>query len=163
MFTSSAHTSTTGAHLPEYDHTQWAPMSWLFLLPALIALFAAALASGRAEVALPLLFGGASLALIAFTFRTLRTVDEGEWLAIRFGPIPLFRKRIRYDDIASAERDATKFIDGWGIHFAPGRGWTYNLWGFDCVRVAIKSGSTIRIGTDDPDALARFLNKKREP
>jgi hypothetical protein len=42
----------------------------------------------------------------------------------------------------------------------PGRGWTYNLWGFDCVRLTFKNGRTVRVGTDDPIGLAAFLQPK---
>ncbi len=31
----------------------------------------------------------------------------------------------------------SNWLDGWGIHYFPGRGIIYNLWGFDCVRVQI--------------------------
>jgi len=52
--------------------------------------------------------------------------------------------------------DRTRFIDGWGIHWIPWRGWTYNLWGFRCVRLK-HLGRTIRIGTDDPEGLRDYL------
>jgi len=112
------------------------------------------------EALLGMLSVASIIVLTAFSFRQLLVRDEGDVLALRFGPIPLFRKRIAYADIASAERDMTTVIDGWGIHWVPSRGWTYNLWGFDCVRVSLNNGRTIRIGTDDPEALARYLQKK---
>ena len=60
---------------------------------------------------------------------------EGDSLSIRFGPLPVLRKTIRYADITGVETGHTKVIDGWGIHYIPGRGWTYNLWGFGCVKL----------------------------
>jgi hypothetical protein len=37
-----------------------------------------------------------------------------------------------------------------------GRGWTYNLWGFDCVEFQYK-GRPCRIGTDDVQGLTDWL------
>jgi hypothetical protein len=98
-------------------------------------------------------------ALLAESLRYLTVRDEGDWLAIRFGPLPLFRKRIRYADVTAVEPDRTTFGDGWGIHWAPGRGWTYNLWGFDCVRLTL-GRKVIRVGSDDVDNLVDFLRAK---
>jgi hypothetical protein len=50
-------------------------------------------------------------------------------------------------------------MDGWGIHYVPFRGWTYNLWGFDCVVLQLGS-KTVRIGTDDADNLLAFLERQ---
>ncbi len=100
---------------------------------------------------------GTLFVIIAFSFRQLRIRDEGERLAIRFGPLPLFWKRFAYADLASVDRDKTRWIDGWGIHWIPLRGWTYNLWGFCCVRLTLRDGRTIRLGTDDPEGLVEFL------
>ena len=85
--------------------------------------------------------------------------DEGEWLALRYGPLPILRKRIRYAHITAVEPDRTKVIDGWGIHYIIGRGWTYNLWGFGCVKLTLGK-KVIRVGTDDVDNLAEFLKGK---
>ena len=50
-------------------------------------------------------------------------------------------------------------VIGWGIHYFPGRGWTYNIWGFACVKLTL-GRKIIRVGTDDADGLARFLGEK---
>jgi len=160
MIGSATQSTFAIAHQPEYEHTQWAPMCWIMLLPALAILFVVGMLSGDGNVVLPLFIAGTLVTAIAFSFRSLRVVDEGDVLAVRFGPLPLFRKRIPYDQVIAAERDQSAVIDGWGIHWVPGRGWTYNLWGFDCVRLTLTRGRTLRIGTDDPDGLARFLAKK---
>ena len=85
--------------------------------------------------------------------------DEGDRLALRFGPLPLLRKMIRYADITSVEIGRTKIIDGWGMHHVPGRGWTYNLWGFACVKLTL-GRKIIRVGTDDADELAKIIREK---
>lgn len=143
----------------EYDHCQNAPLYWLLVLPAIIVAAAAAL-TNKADDANVFLILSVVLAGFAFSFRWLRVRDEGDYLGVRFGPIPLFGKRFRYADISSAEPDRTSIVDGWGIHWVPGRGWTYNLWGFECVRLTLKNGRTVRVGTDDPSGLAAFLQQK---
>jgi hypothetical protein len=155
-----AESTFTLPHQPEYEHTQLAPLYWLMLAPVLVLVIVAVILGTDAAAVRGMLLVGGLIVLTAFSFRQLLVRDEGQVLALRFGPIPLFRKRIAYADIAAAERDRSTVMDGWGIHWVPGRGWTYNLWGFDCVRLALKSGRTIRVGTDDPEALARFLQKK---
>jgi hypothetical protein len=148
-------------HQPEYDHIQTAPVYLMVLLTA-IALFVGAVSVGREEPILTAVFlvSGIIVALIAFSFRHLRVRDEGEELTVRFGPLPIFRKRFAYSDIAAADRDKTTWSDGFGIHWVPQRGWTYNLWGFDCVRLTMRNGQTYRVGTDDSDALYAFLQEK---
>lgn len=145
---------------PEYDHIQYAPAYWLVLAPAFFLLWAAITLANNDQEAAALLAASAVLGLVAYSMHHLRVYDAGDALAVRFGPVPLFRKRVLYDRIAAVERDRSSVIDGWGIHWVPFRGWTYNLWGFDCVRLTLTNGRTVRIGTDDPEGLAQFLQEK---
>jgi hypothetical protein len=100
---------------------------------------------------------GLLIALLAPAFHYLAVVDEGDRLAIRFGPLPLFRRTVSYDDIERVEVGRTLLLDGWGIHYSVRGGWVWNLWGRDCVVVRLKSGAVLRVGTDDAPNLARFL------
>jgi hypothetical protein len=151
----------TFPHQPEYDHNQSAPIYWLVFLSAVVLLVVEIILRDDVPVMFPaFLTLGTMLAIFALSFRELRIRDEGDRLAIRFGPLPLFRKRVAYSELASVNRDRTSWVDGWGIHWIPLRGWTYNLWGFDCVRLTMRNGRTIRVGTDDPDRLVQFLQGK---
>ena len=85
-------------------------------------------------------------------------MDLGEVLAICFGPVPLFRRTVQYADIESVDVGRTLLLDGWGIHLSIRGGWVWNPWGRDCLVVRFKNGGTLRIGTDDAEELARFLN-----
>ncbi|WP_347243957.1 hypothetical protein [Thermogutta sp.] len=78
---------------------------------------------------------------------------------VQFGPIPLLRKRIPYEAITRVEKGRTSWLDGWGIHYRLGWGWTYNVWGFDCVRVFCGK-KVYNLGTDDPDGLLAFLQSQ---
>jgi hypothetical protein len=145
--------------VPEYDHTQWSMLYLLLLVPGAVLVVAAPFVESQTE-SLGLSLLGLFVGATAYSFRCLRVVDEGAALAVRYGTLPAFRKRIRYADIAESEKDRSSIIDGWGIHWVPGRGWTYNLWGYDCVRLTLKSGRTVRIGSDDPEGLVRFLESR---
>lgn len=143
----------------QYQHTQTAPLYWL-----LVAVAAGFLVAGWFVVELPvqviLMGSGGLMLLLAFGFRDLSVTDEGDRLLVSFGPLPIFRRRICYADVASAERSRTSVLDGWGIHLSPSGGWTWNLWGFDCVDVYFKSGRKLRIGTDDAAGLEAFLKRR---
>jgi hypothetical protein len=145
--------------LMNYSHTQRGPV-WFFLgLIGVLGLNGAWIARDHLPVAISLVAFGGLMLFLASCFATLTVRDEGDNLAIRYGPIPLFHKRIAYESITAAEPTRSALIDGWGIHYIPGRGWTFNLWGWSCVKLTV-NGSTIRIGSDDADNLAQFVQTK---
>jgi hypothetical protein len=141
-----------------YSHTQKAPLC-LILYGSALACFALAWIIGET----PGMFigGGVCLliVLLASAFHHLTVVDQGEVLAIRFGPVPLFRRTVRYANIEKVEVGRTLILDSWGIHFSIRGGWVWNLWGRNCLVVHLKKG-VLRIGTDDAENLARFLTGK---
>ena len=143
----------------QYDHTQKAP--WHYILYGMLAIvlpFFLAEANGPEDVIGISVVTAIGLFASAM-FQTMTVRDEGDHLSVRYGPLPVFVKNIRYSEIESVEPDRTKFIDGWGIHWVPGRGTTYNLWGFDCVKLEV-GNRVIRIGSDDVDNLVEFLRAK---
>lgn len=142
-----------------YDHTQKSPLYLCFLAAGLAFLVIPWFLPFPATAILIGEILAAILILLAFMTRNLRVCDEGSYLSIRFGPIGLASKRVAYARITSAEVGRSSIIDGWGIHFWPRRGWTYNIWGFSCVVVHVGT-QIIRIGTDDPEGLAAFLKSK---
>ena len=106
----------------QYQHTQYAPLHYLMWSIALGQAIAACLLVHRPIVALVLITSAAIVALFAACFMHLTIQDEGESLAIRFGPLPLFRKTIPYTDISDVAAGRSTLIDGWGIHYVPTRG-----------------------------------------
>jgi hypothetical protein len=142
-----------------YEITQHGRWHYLFFALSATMLAAAWVAREDRTVTWLLLGLAAVFLLCSLMFASLTIRDEGQWLALRFGPLPVFRKRFRYADITSAQPDRSKVIDGWGIHYIPGRGWTYNLWGFDCVRLSL-GRKVVRVGSDDVQNLAAMLAAK---
>ena len=146
----------------QYAHTQTAPL-YLIVAATGIAMFVGAWFVPEQVVQIILVASGVLMFLLATSLCHLRISDEGDDLLIGFGPLPLFRRRIQYSQIERIEQARSTILDGWGIHLSPSGGWTWNLWGFDCVDVWYKKGTKtkkVRIGTDDPAGLAAFLKER---
>ena len=141
-----------------YSHTQHGSLSILLYGCVLLCMVLAWSAKDTPGLYIA---GGAGvfLALVANAFHHLTVEDQDDRLAIRFGPLPLFRRTLRYADIDGVEVGRTLILDGWGIHYSIRGGWVWNLWGRDCVVVHLTKG-TLRIGTDDAENLAAFLRKR---
>ena len=143
-----------------YEHTQRGP--WRFLGYFLALVMVPVMWSASEEPMAVLLFGGVMVMTVVLCegFSRLTIRDDGDQLSVSFGPPPVWQTHVSYRDIESIEPDRSTFLDGWGVHWLPGRGTIYNVWGFDCVR--IKAGKrTLRLGTNDMDRLVAFLTAKR--
>lgn len=142
-----------------YANTQRAPLGAMLYTVGFVTMAVPCFFAAPMFAVVILVVAGLLILGTGFAFGHLTVCDDGESLTVRYGPLPLFRKSIRYGDMTAAQRDRTSIIDGWGIHYVPWRGWTYNLWGFECVKISLGK-RTIRVGTDDPDNLAEFLSTK---
>jgi len=141
-----------------YDHTQRGPIHLILLGLAAVLLVSAWLVhvpEGRTILAIV----AAVLAFFAFCFRSLRVRDAGDHLQLSYGPLPLFKKRLDYGRMRAVAPARSDVLDGGGIHFVPGRGWVFNLWGFDCVRIQLEGG-VVRVGSDDVPGLVAFLERR---
>ena len=141
---------------PAYSHTQ---RGWIQWIVAPIGLLQVALGLAVTEprpVGWLVMAVGASLIFLALCFSRLSIRERSDRLELVYGPIPLFRRSIPYGQIRSFERARSRLVDGWGIHWVPLRGWTWNLWGRDCVELEMTDGR-LRVGTDDPEGLTAHL------
>lgn len=144
-----------------YEHRQSAPLHLILLALAVGFLVLAWVLPGQPVVVIPVLAVTALTLVVAACFASLTIRDEGDCLAVRYGPLPLVSRRIPYAQIVGVETARSDWLDGWGAHWIPGRGWIYNLWGFDCVRLDL-GGKYIRLGTDDLEGLVQFLAERQE-
>ena len=131
-----------------YHHTQrdpWGLMCYGFT----VAFVVAALSLPVLALQITFLVTALFLLLLGASIGYLTVEDEGDRLAVRFGPFPLFRKRIPYDDIVEVNTGRTTFLDGW----------VWNICGYDCVVLRLKRGK-LKIGTDDAEGLAGFLRTR---
>jgi hypothetical protein len=88
-------------------------------------------------------------------FATLTTAVERSVLDVRFGPGPI-RRRIHLTEITDVRVVRNPWYYGWGIHWI-GRGWLWNVSGLRAVELELRNGRRFRIGSDEPEALARAL------
>lgn len=142
-----------------YTHTQKSPLSWLLLIFAIAILLVSPFVNSDVK-SLFLTYISASIFIVAgLCFHSLTIEDKGDHLLLRFGPLPLFKKSFHYAQFERIEPDRSIWIDGWGIHYIPGRGMIYNIWGFDCIKLIGKE-KTVRIGSNDLRNLQIFLGTK---
>jgi hypothetical protein len=120
-----------------YRHTQTGmALRWVLILPAIGLLAIGFAATGW-----------------AFSSLTVEvTLARLTWF---FGP-GLLRKSIEREAIIGVTTVRNPWWYGWGIHLTP-RGWLYNVGGLDAVELALSTGSTLRIGSDEAAALAKAL------
>ena len=142
-----------------YHHTQRAPLC--LILYALAVTFFVVAWVLRSEPVLVWVFPPTALLslILAASFHHLTVTNQGDHLLIQFGPLPLFRRRVKYDDIVDVEVGRTTILDGWGIHLSLRGGWVWNIWCRDCVVLRLRKG-ILRVGTDDADQLSAFLNRR---
>ena len=146
----------------KYEHTQKAPLGWLLILSGGLVLMIDVLAPHRIAVILTSSLIIIILGFLGLCFGRLTVCDEETFLSVRFGPLPVFRTTIPYSAITGVEAARSNFLDGWGIHWLPGRGYIFNIWGFGCVRI-LMGEKIVRVGSDDVDRLVSFLESRVNP
>lgn len=143
-----------------YHHTQRGPLFiFVLLAAAVVGVGAGVLLAGGSPLGWVLVGVAVVVLLLAACMRHLTISDEDSHLAVRFGPLPLFARRIAYDQITAAMRGRTTWLDGWGIHWSLSGGWVWNIWGFDCVIIHM-GRRRLKLGTDDPEGLVALLAAK---
>ena len=106
----------------------------------------------------PLTFTALIIILICLgIFSRLTVVVDDQMIKIQFG-LRFIRKVFPLKEIESYRVVKNPWYYGWGIRFTP-RGWLFNVSGFSAIELQMTSGKRYRIGTDDPDNLAKALGK----
>jgi hypothetical protein len=111
---------------PGYLHTQKTPLCLILYGSALLC-FALAWMVGSAPGSFIAAGVGLAIGLLAPAFHHLTVLDRGDRLVIRFGPLPLFRRTVRYANIETVEVGRTLILDGWGVHYSIRGVWVWNL------------------------------------
>ena len=85
-----------------YKHVQHAPLCLLIYVLAVVLLVLGLVMN--TEPPIPWLFPpiGLFMLVLAASYHHLTVEDQVDRLSVSFGPIPLFRRSIRYDEIISA-------------------------------------------------------------
>lgn len=147
-----------------YDHVQRGYFHWLlYALGAINATLTVVLVDSQESdaVVTRVILGTMAgvFVLLGVSFQHLRVRDEGDSLQVAFGPLAIVRRQVRYSDILSAKRGRSRWLDGWGIHWMPDKGWIWNIRGRDVVELKL-NGGRMRVGTDDPDGLLEHLQQR---
>ena len=135
---------------PPYRHTQ---IGWVMLAVVVVV---AALFAAQTGLRLPgswFLF--AILGLMLLLFGTLRVEVGQDAIRAAFG-VGLIRRTVPVREVAAWQPVRTPWYVGWGIRLIRG-GVLWNVSGLDGVELALRDGRRFRIGTDEPEALARAL------
>ena len=100
------------------------------------------------------------LVAIAVVFSSLSVQITASSLLFWFGP-GVLRKQVPLAEIASVEVVRNPWYWGLGWRITP-RGMLYSVSGLDAVEITMRDGSRFRLGTDQPERLARALDSARE-
>ncbi len=111
----------------------------------------------RAELYFLVLVVGVILTVVLMSFGALTVSVSSEELRLRFG-IGLIRKRIPLSQIRSYQVVQNKWWYGWGIRITP-HGTLWNVSGLGAVELLLDGPKKFRIGTDEPEALQRALER----
>ena len=135
-----------------YRHTQ---IGWILLVALAAGAGVVVFAAGKTGWSPAASLVMTLLIVVAALFCTLTVKIQGGQIECRFGP-GLVRKRIPLAAVRVVRQVRTEWYQGWGIRLTFG-GWLFNVSGLDAVEVELADGSRIRIGSDEPQALATAI------
>jgi hypothetical protein len=142
-----------------YSRTQAVKVLWAILLPVTVGV-AVSLLAERGAAAWPELAGllAASAALMLVLGHFTVEVGEGrvEW---RYGVLGWPRWQAALDQITGVEITTSHAREGWGIRRTK-TGMLYNAHGRQAVRLHLRDGRTLRLGSDEPERLAGFITAR---
>lgn len=96
-------------------------------------------------------------ALIALLLGRLVTEVRGDSLRWHYGWLGWPRWRVDLDDIVAIEPARSSWIEGWGIR-STGEGMLYNSSGTHAVRLTLRDGRRLRLGSQHAQHLVQALN-----
>lgn len=89
----------------------------------------------------------------------LVTEVRGDALVWRFGWLGWPRWRVPLDEIVAVEPARSRALEGWGIRLT-GEGMLYNAHGLQAVRLTLRGGRRLRLGTREPQRLIQALRPR---
>lgn len=143
--------------LPEtitYKHTQHAKAITLMLVVPLLVSLSVARFVPTLQYTMYIVAGLIGTLAGLFSVMTIRVSDR--FVHWSFGP-GFMRRKIALAQIQIASITRTTWLEGWGIHYT-GRGWLYNVGGFDALHITLKDGSQVLLGSNDVDTLHQAIS-----
>lgn len=96
-------------------------------------------------------------ALLLPLFATLTVSVDSERVQVRFG-VGLIRFAFPVRQIRSVRPVTNSPLYGWGLRLTL-TGWLFNVSGRRAVEIELRDARRIRLGTDEPEALARAIEQ----
>jgi len=153
---------TGAAPAAGYRHTQFGlpvavgSLAGIAVATALVlSLSPATIATGKWLIVA--LYGVLVAAVAVFGWLTVE-VDATE-VRLRFG-VGAIRRAVPLDEVVRCDLVRTKMWWSYGLHLTTS-GWLYNVAGRDAVRVEIRAGRAVIIGSDDAPGLKAAIDARR--
>lgn len=142
-----------------YRRTQAVTALWVVMPATALGLSVALVLSRDPSLAggLAFVLGTSALTLAVLGHFTVQ-VGEGR-LAWHYGVFGWPRWQVALEDIVQAEAATSTAWEGWGIRKTRS-GMLYNARGLRCVRLQLRDGRTLRLGSDEPERLLAFLRAR---
>jgi hypothetical protein len=138
--------------MKRYRHVQFSWRGFFIIVPISLFVMTSILANEiRWVILIPFLL--IATALVNFLWLTIE-VDQ-EAVKVRFGP-GLIRFTFPLQEIENVCIDQSSWSEFWGIRFTA-RGLILNISGMDAVELDFKNGGMIRVGTNEPEQLAKAI------
>ncbi|WGV97869.1 hypothetical protein QF117_03115 [Vibrio sp. YMD68] len=99
------------------------------------------------------------IGIATFLFSSLTIKIDGTQILWYFGP-QFWKKSLELSDVLSVRKIKTKWYSGMGIRLTS-TGWLYNVSGLSAVELKLKNGTTVSLGTNDPDNLINAIENRR--
>jgi hypothetical protein len=135
-----------------YKHTQIGYIILAFVAVAAAAMTPIMLTNGATALGAGVCVG---IVLVLLLFGSLTVEIRDQKLVFWFG-LGLIRKSIPLSEIGDCSISSFPWYYGWGIRYTP-QGWLFNVSGFTVVRLILKNGKRLQIGTDDAGALCSVV------
>jgi hypothetical protein len=139
------------------------PMWLMFPILAGAALFTLkvhdSIATSKPAASAPMGFALAVCALVLLVLGRLVTEVRGDSLRWHYGWLGWPRWRVDLDDIVAVEPARSSWLDGWGIRVTR-EGMLYNSFGTRAVRLRLRDGRRLRLGSRDPQRLIQALQSR---
>lgn len=141
---------------PIYEHTQFGSVIlFIMLIPVLGLVAAVAVSDAQPAALIPAVIVTVFILFTMVIFGSLTVKVSPEHVLLHFGP-GWPRRSIPVEQISGVRVVRNAAWMGLGIHFIH-RGMIYNVSGLDGVEISLNNGRLVRIGTDEPAALARAV------
>jgi len=138
----------------KYKHTQVGYLLLIIYIVVILFIGYMNIVTGSNRISLVVLL---VMLVVLVLFVTLTVTVDERMVKIHFG-IGLIRKSFLLKEIESYQTVKNPWYYGWGIRYTP-RGWLFNVSGFSAIELQMKNGKFYRIGTDDPEGLARAVGR----